>query len=113
MRPSSPACAMNREIWWSAKLAIGLQRRFIAFAQAMANRLMCGDTRYGVPDAGQLYLDKLKRELKAYEDTGNQEHLFNVANYCLLETHWPQHERSHLRGARSVRRSGRMERGKF
>lgn len=69
----------------------GKRRRFAGFMQRMADRLVQGNCRYGKATAGQLYLTRLDLEVKAYVKTGNREHLYNVANYCFLESICPQH----------------------
>lgn len=69
---------------------------FQVFAQRMANRLLQGHVRYGLPDRKKLYLTRLKKELAAYEKTGNAEHLINVANYCILECEAPEHPKHHF-----------------
>lgn len=67
------------------------------FWQKCMNRLMVGCFRYdkGKPIKKAKYLTRLKAELKAYEESGNQEHLVNIANYCFLETVAPQHKKAH------------------
>lgn len=94
------------EIFWSEKLKLPNKKHFQVFVQDMANRLMQGFARYGGPDEAQLYLTRLKLELKAYEQTGNREHLRNIANYCHLEDFAPEHPKSHYNSnARSVTRA--------
>lgn len=63
--------------------------RFARFLQQMANRIMVGQARYGDPSEEAGYLRRLKRELRAYERTGNMEHLINVANWAYLESVCP------------------------
>ena len=68
---------------------------FNKFIQWMANRLIVGEAQYG-PGAKQAkYLTRLKLELKAYDENGNMEHLINIANYCILESCFPEHENHH------------------
>lgn len=62
----------------------------------MANRLMQGQCRYGEPKASQNYFTRLMMETKAYKRTGNQEHLINIANYCVLESIAPENKKFHF-----------------
>jgi hypothetical protein len=39
---------------------------------------------------------RLRRELEAYERTGNHEQLLNIANYAFLESHAPQNGKYHF-----------------
>lgn len=85
---------MKIEIHWSDKIrAIPSQRPFADFAQKMANRLIVGFLRYGPPRKEQNYMTRLIMETKAYKRTGNAEHLYNIANYCLLETITPENKK--------------------
>lgn len=68
---------------------------FASFLQGMVSRLIVGDFRYGLPKKQSKYWTRLKIEVKAYGSTGNQEHLYNIANYCALEYVAPEHQRSH------------------
>lgn len=86
---------MKIELFWSPKLATSLPSKFRIFAQGMANRLMAGDARYGAPKASQMYFSRLKEEVKAYNRSGNIEHLRNIANYAFLESMCPEHSKSH------------------
>lgn len=68
-----------------------------AFLQLMANRRVVGALRYGdKPDSRQKYLSRMKKELKAYQNTGNFEHLLNIANYAFLEGNAPQNPKLHF-----------------
>jgi hypothetical protein len=69
---------------------------FKMFAQTMLNRLFVGELRYGAADKKQKYFSRLKKEVKAYEKTGNAEQLINIANYCILEWITPQHPKHHF-----------------
>lgn len=86
---------MVLHIKWSDK-APRPPDKFLVFVQQMANRLMVGGCRYGAPQSKQRYWSRLKAELKAYEKTGNMEHLVNIANYCLLERIAPEHPQAHF-----------------
>ncbi len=66
------------------------------FFQRMANRLLVGQLRYGEPVARQKYFERLKLEVKAYQKTGNAEHLINIANYSCLEEIAPCHPKFHF-----------------
>lgn len=84
------------ELFWSEKLAQTVKKPFKDFSQRMANRLMQGDARYGAPRKDKNYMTRLIMEVKAYRKSGNQEHLINVANYCVLETIAPEHPKFHF-----------------
>lgn len=85
---------MNTQIFLSEKSKVNWVN-FIKFIQRMANRIAVGEIRYGKPDAKKKYLTRLKLELKEYNRTGNGEHLFNIANYCYLESVAPEHKNYH------------------
>jgi len=96
------------------KLEPELRARYQTFLQDMLDRLAIGRLMYGPPNEDRRYLSRLTRELKAYKRTGNQEHLFNVANYALLEFIWPENEKVFIdRLATSETRGmvGREDRG--
>ena len=38
----------------------------------------------------------LVTEVKAYRKSGNVEHLYNAANYCVLESLAPEHKNFHF-----------------
>jgi hypothetical protein len=84
------------EIFWSEKLKLPNEKKFQEFVQKQANRLMQGFCRYGGPDKRQKYLTRLKLEVKAYERTGNAEHLINIANYAHLEEFAPENKKFHF-----------------
>lgn len=67
----------------------------IQFFNSQINSLIQGGYRYGKGSREQKYLTRLHIELQKYEDTGNKEHLINVANYCILESMYPEHENFH------------------
>lgn len=70
---------------------------FKQFMQGMANRRAVGALRYGdKPTYKQKYLSRIRLELKAYKETGNYEHLLNLANYCFLESEAPQNKKFHF-----------------
>ena len=80
-RPSTvlmPDLASLRQTEWSD-----------TFEQYMRNRLVFGAVRYGlVGDKGKPRYDRIKsirQRLDAYEETGNDEHLVDVANMAQLE----------------------------
>ena len=66
------------------------------FAQAMLNRLFVGELRYGPAKKIQRYDLRLGKEMRAYRETGNAEHLINIANYCVLEWIAPGHPKHHF-----------------
>jgi hypothetical protein len=89
---------MNLPTWWPEK-GIDKALEFGVFAQRMANRLIVGMYRYdkGRPISRAKYLQRLKAEIKAYEESGNQEHLVNAANYAFLEMLAPEHPEAHFK----------------
>lgn len=88
---------MQTLITWVARINLGtLPQSASAFWQQCANRLVVGRARYGNVNTGQQFLTKLKKELRAYEKSGNQEYLKNIANYAFLESLCPEHENSHF-----------------
>ena len=85
------------EVYWNEKMA-GLQRNKKSvqeFFNALSKRLAQGHARYGRPESRKAYLDRIGLELKAYRRTGNMEHLYNIANYCWLESETPQNPKFH------------------
>lgn len=69
---------------------------FGIFVQAQANRIVQGHFRYGAPQRRRNYMTRIEFELDAYKVSGNLEHLFNIANYCILENIKPQNKKFHL-----------------
>ena len=69
---------------------------FRDFVQSQANRLTVGHFRYGAPHRRKKYMSRLQVELDAYKDTGNREHLINIANYAILESLAPEHPQAHF-----------------
>jgi len=73
------------------------------FERLMRNRMIVGAFRYG-----RLHDKKKKKwnrvesaiiRLKLYEQTGNLEHLVDVANMCLLEFEIGAHPKKHFQSA--------------
>jgi hypothetical protein len=83
------------EIKWPKNIPFSSKIPFKHFLWRMCNRIIMGEVRYGRPNAEKMYLTRLKKELKAYIRTGNQEHLVNLSNYAYLESGWPEHPKSH------------------
>ena len=95
---------MTIELFWSDKLKRPDHQLFKRFAQAMVMRLMQGWPTYGF-DARFQYLTRLEKEVAKYRETGNKEHLINIANYAYLESEKPEHPGSHWdNGVKSVTR---------
>jgi hypothetical protein len=69
---------------------------FQFFLQRMVNRRYVGKLRYGRIESKQKYLTKLKKELHAYEQTGNAEQLLNIAVYAYLEWYAPENKKYHF-----------------
>lgn len=68
---------------------------FKSFLQGMAARWAVGGLRYGTPNSKAKYRSWIDKELKAYDRTGNMEHLVNVAVYAYLEVEAPSHPKFH------------------
>jgi|SRR5579872_5312004 len=69
---------------------------FRMFCQHCLNRLFVGQLRYGEGTRQQKFHERLKKETSAYFDSGNAEHLLNIANYCVLEWITPSHPKHHF-----------------
>lgn len=96
------------ETFWTDKIKSTLQLDgFRDFVQKMSNRMAFGIARYGQPDGEKRYWKRLKMDAKAYDKTGNREHLYNIANYAVLECLAPEHKKHHMDG-----RVGSVTRGK-
>ena len=85
---------MKFEIQWSDKVG-QKSRPFQDFIQKMANRIIQGHYRYGHPNKDQNYMTRIGLELKAYRYYGNIEQLYNIANYCWLESQAPENSKFH------------------
>ncbi len=63
------------------------------------NRLIMGAFRYGqLNEAGKSKynrIDSIRQRLDLYDATGNQEHLVDIANLCMLEFEEPNHKKAH------------------
>ncbi len=87
------------EVYWNDKMGGGFQRNrasVLRWFNAMSMRLCQGHARYGLPKTEKLYIKRIRLELKAYRETGNCEHLYNIANYCWLESEAPSNPKFHL-----------------
>ncbi len=73
-----------------------VQVEFEAFLQALVNRRVVGELRYGTPQRRQRYMSRMRRELKAYVKDGNLEQLLNIAVYCFLEAYAPENKKFHV-----------------
>lgn len=83
-----PTLAERRETEWSP-----------SFEKLMRNRLIMGSYRYGLLHAPKPKWDRIasiRRRLDRYEQTGNTEHLVDVANLCLLEYEEGLHPNKHF-----------------
>lgn len=69
------------------------------FEKFMRNRLVIGAFRYGKighkPDYD--YIGSLIKRAELYTETGNQEHLVDVANFAMLEFVDGKHPKKHMR----------------
>ena len=63
------------------------------------NRLIMGAFRYGQLNATDKAkynrIDSIRQRLDLYETSGNQEHLVDIANLCMLEFEEPNHDNAH------------------
>lgn len=70
------------------------------FETLMRNRLIMGALRYGrLKGKGKAKynrVDSIKQRMDLYTETGNAEHLVDVANLCLLEFEEPNHPEFHF-----------------
>lgn len=70
------------------------------FEELMRNRLVMGAMRYGRLHApGKKQYDRVasvKKRVQLYAETGNLEHLVDVANECLLEFEESRHPQRHF-----------------
>lgn len=70
------------------------------FEELMRNRLVMGALRYGLLHApGKKQYDRVasvKKRVQLYAETGNLEHLVDVANECLLEFEESRHPQRHF-----------------
>lgn len=70
-----------------------------AFIQKMVARMTVSGAKYGevssfYPHQGDA-LTQLRERLRLYQDTGNTEHLVDVANYAMIEFMAPAHPDAH------------------
>lgn len=90
---------MKVALHWSNKVPVTQFSR--EFLQNMLNRVALGYYRYGRQDRKggepKLWVDRALREIYAYVDTGNAEHLINTANYMMCEWINPEHRKHHFR----------------
>jgi len=101
---------MEITIYWSDKLGAP-HRKFREFVQEMANRINFGHARHGFPNFNDDYWGSLKKEMEAYNHTGNKEHLYNIANFAELECRVPSHPKHHYAAVKSVNRNGKRKIG--
>jgi hypothetical protein len=64
-----------------------------AYLQAMLNRILVGELRYGPPNRRKRYMRRMSLELKAYRKNGNFEQLLNLCNYAYLESVAPENRK--------------------
>lgn len=69
------------------------QEEYRCYLQAMLNRVLVGELRYGVPNRRKRYMRRLALEFKAYQKDGNFEHLLNISNYAYLESVAPENSK--------------------
>lgn len=89
----------------------------LKFMQRMIFRLAQGHAQYGPPERRKNYMTRIEKEINAYKKSGNCELLYNIANYCWLESQAPQNKKFHYdQTVGSVTRDGRktlLRRGFF
>jgi hypothetical protein len=83
------------QVYWPQKVKLPNRQEINDFLDAMVKRLAVGHTQYGPPKAEETYMSRMETELRSYKRTGNKEHLFNIANYAILESIAPQHPKHH------------------
>jgi hypothetical protein len=83
------------QVFWPTRISLPNRQEINDFLDAMVKRLAVGHTRYGEPKVEKTYMSRMEIELRSYKRSGNREHLFNVANYALLESIAPQHPKHH------------------
>lgn len=54
------------------------------------------NTQYGQKQSSYNILETIRKRLAAYEETGNQEHLVDAANFIMIEYKAPQHPNAHF-----------------
>lgn len=75
------------------------------FVQKMRNRILMSHYKYGwmkdtypeLADAGAC----LEQRFALYKETGNLEHLVDVANFAMIEFMYPRHPNAHFKGTDS------------
>jgi len=80
------------------------------FLQMMINRMAFGHFKYGpLHEAFPKEIDAiqcLRKNLKAYKDTGNTEYLIDAANYAMIEFMFPSHPKAHFRATSEKESAG-------
>jgi hypothetical protein len=106
--PSATAlhACLREHILWRAGLgpAVDLDERYrsqwnAAFERLMRNRLVLGSMRYGDLWTGATYdcVAAIRKHLDLYSQTGNLEHLVDLANIAMVEFTRPAHSDWHFR----------------
>lgn len=89
-RGKKPSLESLQKTEWSAE-----------FEKLMRNRLIMGAIRYGLLRAPgkKKYnrTDSIRQRLDLFNETGNAEHLVDIANLCLLEFEEPNHPKFHFK----------------
>lgn len=85
----------NLSVFWPTRVKLTNRQEIQDFLDAMVKRLAVGHIQYGPPKSEKTYLSRMETELRSYKRSGNREHLFNVANYAILESLAPQHPKHH------------------
>jgi len=90
-----PSLEELKKTEWSTQFETYMRNRLVY----MRNRLVMGALRYGlINHAGKSKynrIDSIGQRLDLYRESGNQEHLVDIANLCLLEFEEPAHSEAH------------------
>lgn len=81
------------------------------FLEGMKSRMAVSFHKYG-PLSGAFphkvsAIRSLKRRLALFEETGNTDHLIDVANFAMIEFMYPEHGHAHFRATDSDESPGR------
>jgi len=79
------------------------------FIEKMKNRILVSTHKYGLVQENVGRVDMLKSlevRIDKYRDTGNKEHLVDIANFAMFEFMFPMHPRAHYRATDSDESAG-------
>ena len=83
----------------------------LEFDRLRKNRMVVSYFKYGVlkENYGQKLVNAVKnieKRLELYRETGNTEHLVDVANFAMIEFMFPEHEKAHFKATDSDKSPG-------